>query len=64
MRNFWEIGSTVGDFPFVKIHSRGERPTRSAVCTSSLFARCGLAWDKARPWAKRLSWQTQGGRVK
>jgi hypothetical protein len=26
------------------------------------FAR-GLAWDKARPWAKRLSWQTQGGRV-
>jgi hypothetical protein len=29
-----------------------------------LIARCGLAWDKARPWAKRLSWQTQGGRVK
>jgi len=27
-------------------------------------ARCSLAWDKARPWAKRLSWQTQGGRVK
>ena len=26
--------------------------------------RCDLAWDKARPWAKRLSWQTQGGRVK
>ncbi len=23
-----------------------------------------LAWDNARPWAKRLSWQTQGGRVK
>jgi hypothetical protein len=22
------------------------------------------AWGKARPWAKRLSWQTQGGRVK
>ena len=22
-----------------------------------------LAWDKARPWVKRLSWQTQGGRV-
>ena len=22
------------------------------------------AWDKARPWAKRLSWQTQGERVK
>jgi len=29
----------------------------------SLHAPCGLAWDKARPWAKRLSWQTQGGRV-
>src|SRR5207253_5424300 len=27
-------------------------------------ARCGLAWDKARPRAKNLSWQTQGGRVK
>jgi len=25
---------------------------------------CGLAWEKARPWAKSLSWQTQGGRVK
>jgi ADP-heptose:LPS heptosyltransferase len=25
---------------------------------------CGLAWAKARPWAKRLSWLTQGGRVK
>jgi hypothetical protein len=22
------------------------------------------AWEKSRPWAKRLSWQTQGGRVK
>jgi hypothetical protein len=29
-----------------------------------LFTRCGLAWDKAHPWAKRLSWQNQGGRVK
>ena len=27
-------------------------------------ARCGLAWGMARPWAKRLSWQTQGGWVK
>lgn len=25
---------------------------------------CGLAWAKARPWAKRMSWLTQGGRVK
>jgi hypothetical protein len=24
----------------------------------------GHAWDKARPRAKSLSWQTQGGRVK
>jgi hypothetical protein len=22
------------------------------------------AWEKARPWEKRLSWQPQGGRVK
>jgi hypothetical protein len=29
-----------------------------------LFARCGLVWDKARPRVKRLSWQTEGGRVK
>ena len=27
-------------------------------------ARCGLAWEKACPRAKSLSWQTQGGRVK
>jgi len=27
--------------------------------------RCEHAdWEKARPWAKRLSWQTLGGRVK
>jgi hypothetical protein len=25
---------------------------------------CGLTWDKARPRAKSLSWQTQGRRVK
>ena len=29
-----------------------------------LVARCGLAWVKARPGAKSLYWQTQGGRVK
>jgi hypothetical protein len=34
-RDFSEVGSTGGDFPFAKIHSRDERPTRSAVCTSS-----------------------------
>ena len=30
-----ENGIAVGAFPFAKIHSRGERPTRSAVCISS-----------------------------
>ena len=34
-RSFSEIGSTGGAFPFAKIHSKDERPTRSAVCTSS-----------------------------
>ena len=63
-RGFSEVGSTGGAFPFDKTHSKGERPTRSAVCTSSALTRCGLAWDKARPRVKRLSWQTQGGRVK
>ena len=28
------------------------------------FSTCGLAWAKTRPWAKRLSRQTQGGWVK
>ena len=30
-----EVGITRGAFPFAKIHSKGERPTRSAVRTSS-----------------------------
>ena len=30
-----DIGITGGAFPFAKIHSKGERPTRSAVRTSS-----------------------------
>jgi hypothetical protein len=34
-RRFSDVGSNVGVFPFAKIYSRGERPTRSAVCTSS-----------------------------
>jgi len=34
-RSFSEIGNTGGVFPFGKIHSKGERLTRSAVCTSS-----------------------------
>jgi hypothetical protein len=34
-RSVSEIGNTGGDFPFAKTHCKGERPTRSAVCTSS-----------------------------
>ena len=41
----------------------GQRKRASSE-EASLVARCGLAREKARPWAKRLSWQTQGGRVK
>ncbi len=33
--NLSDDGITGGAFPFAKIHPRGERPTRSAVCTSS-----------------------------
>jgi len=33
--SFSEIGSAVGAFPFAKIHCKSERPTRSAVRTSS-----------------------------
>jgi hypothetical protein len=36
--SFSVVRSTGGDFPFAKIHSKGERPTRSEVCTSSLAA--------------------------
>lgn len=34
-RSSSEAGSTVGDFPLAKIHTKGERPTQSVVCTSS-----------------------------
>jgi hypothetical protein len=30
-----KVGVAVGVFPFAKTHCKGERPTRSAVCTSS-----------------------------
>src|SRR5580765_4051066 len=33
-RGYSEVRNTVGAFPFAKIHCMGERPTRSAVCTS------------------------------
>lgn len=32
--------------------------------SSRPFTSCGLAYEKARPWTKRLSRQTLGGRVK
>jgi hypothetical protein len=38
--------------------------TRASLEGPSLVAHGGLAWDKARPRAKSLSWQTQGRRVK
>ncbi len=48
--------------------SEGPRPMRAVgiipATPYKMIARCGLAWDKARLWAKRLSWQTQGGRVR
>jgi hypothetical protein len=34
-RIFSDVESTGVGLPFAKIHSRGKRPTRSAVCTSS-----------------------------
>jgi len=50
--NFWR-SSTVGAFPFARIHSRGERPTRSAVCTSSprrLLRPCWTAFLNGLRW--------------
>jgi hypothetical protein len=48
--------------------SEGPRWTRAVgiipATPYEVTARCGLARDKARPWAKRLSWQTLGGWVK
>jgi len=43
-RGFSEAGSTVGAFPFAKIHPTGERPTRSAVCTSSPLRSLRPCW--------------------
>jgi hypothetical protein len=33
--SFSEVRNAGGAFPFAKTHCKGERPTRSAVCTSS-----------------------------
>jgi hypothetical protein len=42
---------------------RGQGKRASLEGRFLLFACCSLALDKARPRVKRLSWQTQGGRV-
>ena len=42
--SFSEVGGAGGGFPFAKIYSRGERPTRSAVCTSSAFHSLRPCW--------------------
>jgi hypothetical protein len=57
-RSLSEIRSTVGDFPFAKIYWKGERPTRSAVCTSS-------ALHSLRPCLRNgASWRAGVGRVR
>jgi hypothetical protein len=53
-RGFSELGSTGGVFPFAKIHPTGERPHEVRYVPPQLFARCGLAWEKARLGAPGL----------
>ena len=43
-RSFSEIRNAVGAFPFAKTHCKGERPTRSAVCTSSPLRSLRPCW--------------------
>jgi len=51
-RNHW------GAFSFAKTHYKGERPTRSAVCTSSplrslrLCLRNGASWRAGAGWVR------------
>jgi hypothetical protein len=42
----------------------GGGAARCPSCSQNAHDETVVAWDKARPWAKGLSWQTQGGRVK
>src|SRR6267143_5711223 len=57
-RIFSDVGSTGGALPFAKIHTRGERPTRSAVCTSSDL-------HSLRPCLRNgASWRAGVGRVR
>ncbi len=41
---FLEVGNTGWAFPFAKPHCKGERPTRSAVCTSSALHSLRPCW--------------------
>ena len=59
-RSFSETGSTVGDFPFAKIHWKGEGPHEVRCIPPRLFARCGLAWEKARLGAPGLGGEKSG----
>jgi hypothetical protein len=43
-RGFSEVGIAGGTFPFAKIHSKGERSTRSTVCTSSALHSLRPCW--------------------
>ena len=53
-----DVGISEGAFPFAKIHSRGERPTRSAVCTFSVL-------HSLRPCQRNgASWRAGVGRVR
>ena len=45
-RRFSEVGSAAGAFLFSKTHCKGERPTGSAVCTSSPLHSLGPCWEK------------------
>jgi len=42
--SFSDVGNAIGAFPFAKIYSNGERPTRSAVCTSSVLHSLWPCW--------------------
>jgi len=43
-RSSSEVGSTVRAFPLAKTYCKGERPTRSAVCTSSPLRSLRPCW--------------------
>ena len=65
------MGGVAGTIPVLaqRAASEGPRWTRAVGIIPptpyyEVIVRYDLAWDKARPWAKRLSRQTQGGRVK